>query len=54
MRCLEAYTESMFPYTFFSIRTPFFFSPGLDVLIFWAFAALNVLKCVVNLISYKF
>ena len=31
-----------------------FFSPSLDVLIFWAFSASNVLKGVLNLISYKF
>ena len=38
---------------FFSISTPFF-SPSLDVLIFWAFSASNDLKGVLNLISYKF
>ena len=39
-------------YTFFLISTPFF-SPSLDVLIFWAFSASNVLKGVLNLISNK-
>ena len=38
---------------FFLISTPFF-SPSLDVLIFWAFSASNVLKGVLTLISYKF
>ena len=40
-------------YTFFLISTPFF-SPSLDVLIFWAFSASNVLKGVLNFISDKF
>ena len=38
---------------FFSISTPFF-EPRLDVFIFGAFSALNVLKGVLNLISYRF
>ena len=40
-------------YTFFFF-TRSIFSPSLDVLIFWAFSASNVLKGVLNLILYKF
>ena len=50
MNCAGGAT--FFVLTLFFINTPFF-SHGLDVLIFGAFSASNVLIGVLNLISYK-